>query len=72
MNAKKCQSLVERHLLNGGKISQMTAMTRRFGFAGRLAPIILRLRKKHGKRTIQTEMVKTKVGTYGVYKMQWP
>jgi len=67
--SKECQLKVERHLLSGGSITQLQALSKRFDWCGRLAPIIDRLRDKYGRKAITTEMVKTGRGIYGKYKM---
>ena len=66
---KNCQKLVEAHLLRGGSLTQITAMTPKFDFCGNLPATIRRLRLKHGRASIVTNMVKTKSGVYGKYSM---
>ena len=66
---KNCQAKVEAHLLNGGSITQLSALSPKFDYAGRLSEIIRRLRLKHGKKTIKTVMVKNRFGVFAKYSI---
>ena len=69
---KDCQGKIEKHLLKGGTISQLSALTMKFDYCGRLSETIRRLRLKHGAKKIITEMYSSPLtkSKYAIYSMK--